>query len=318
MRKLTTDDFIKRAKKIHGDKYDYSMTEYIDAHTKVCIICPIHGEFWQAPTCHTDGKTGCPECSITHKTKETYKQDLIQYVNNNCSFEIENEDFEYVNNVKKITCICHKKDKYGKEHGKFDIVIRDLKNGRGCPKCGGSMHKTNEEFLRECYEIHGHKYEYLDKYIDWKTKLRIVCPEHGIFYMSPNKHISSKQGCPLCKRSKLEIEVEKLLETNCIKYEPQKRFEWLGKQSLDFYLPDYNIAIECQGEQHFNDVLFFNNITLEKRIELDERKYNLCKEHNINILYYTNITINEEFLNKHEYYFTNKELLQEINKIHNG
>lgn len=70
-RRLTTDEFIKRAKKIHGDKYDYSMTEYIDAHTKVCIICPIHGEFWQTPTCHTDGKTGCPKCSITYKTKET-------------------------------------------------------------------------------------------------------------------------------------------------------------------------------------------------------------------------------------------------------
>ena len=59
---------------------------------------------------------------------------------------------------------------------------------------------------------------------------------------------------------------------------------------------------------------FFKNITLEKRIELDERKYNLCKEHNINILYYANITINEEFLNKHKYYFTNKELLQEIKR----
>lgn len=100
-RRLTTDEFIKQAKKIHGDKYDYSMTEYIDAHTKVCIICPIHGEFWQTPTCHTDGKTGCPKCSITHKTKETYKQDLIQYVNDNCSFEIENEDFEYIKAVGK-------------------------------------------------------------------------------------------------------------------------------------------------------------------------------------------------------------------------
>ena len=86
---------------------------------------------------------------------------------------------------------------------------------------------------------------------------------------------------------------------------------------MDFYLPDYKIAIECQGEQHFNDVLFFNDTSLEKRIELDERKYNLCKEHNINIVYYTNITINEEFLNKHKYHFTNKELLQEI-KQKNG
>ena len=91
-------------------------------------------------------------------------------------------------------------------------------------------------------------------------------------------------------------------------------FEWLGKQSLDFYLPDYNIAIECQGEQHFNDVLFFNNISLEQRIELDERKFELCKEHNIDILYFTNIKIGEEFLKKHKYYFTVEELIEKINR----
>ena len=115
------------------------------------------------------------------------------------------------------------------------------------------------------------------------------------------------------KQSHLEKEIEIFLEKNNIKYVYQKRFDWLGLQSLDFYLPDYNVAIECQGEQHFNDVLFFKNISLEKRIELDERKYNLCKEHNIDILYFTNIKIGEEFLKKHKYYFTNKELLQEIN-----
>ena len=112
----------------------------------------------------------------------------------------------------------------------------------------------------------------------------------------------------------MEIEVEKLLKDNHIRYEPQKRFEWLGKQSLDFYLTDYNIVIECQGEQHFNDVLFFNNISLEKRIELDERKFELCKEHNIDILYFTNIKMGEEFLKKHKYYFTVEELIEKINR----
>ena len=57
----TTDEFIAKAKKIHGDKYDYSKVDYSNAHTKVCIICPNHGEFWQTPNNHLRGH-GCPKC----------------------------------------------------------------------------------------------------------------------------------------------------------------------------------------------------------------------------------------------------------------
>ena len=42
---MNTEDFIERAKDVHGDKYDYSKSEYINKNTKVCIICPEHGEF---------------------------------------------------------------------------------------------------------------------------------------------------------------------------------------------------------------------------------------------------------------------------------
>ena len=66
VKKLTTDDFIKRAKEVHGDKYDYSKVEYKNAKTKVCIICPKHGEFWQEPRHHLDGK-GCPCCKRVKK-----------------------------------------------------------------------------------------------------------------------------------------------------------------------------------------------------------------------------------------------------------
>lgn len=61
MKKLTTEEFIKRARAIHGDKYDYSKVEYINIKTKVCIICPEHGEFWQVPAEHLRGR-GCKDC----------------------------------------------------------------------------------------------------------------------------------------------------------------------------------------------------------------------------------------------------------------
>ena len=66
MNKLTTKEFIKRAKEVHGDNYEYFKTEYINARTKVCIICPEHGEFWQRPADHLNG-CGCFKC---RKSKE--------------------------------------------------------------------------------------------------------------------------------------------------------------------------------------------------------------------------------------------------------
>jgi hypothetical protein len=62
MRKLTNDEFIEKAIKIHGDFYDYSEVNYINTRTKVCIICPIHGRFWQTPNSHLSGKAKCPIC----------------------------------------------------------------------------------------------------------------------------------------------------------------------------------------------------------------------------------------------------------------
>ena len=60
-KRLTTQEFIERANKVHNRKYDYSKVEYIKSSEKVCIICPIHGEFWQTPNKHLN-KRGCPEC----------------------------------------------------------------------------------------------------------------------------------------------------------------------------------------------------------------------------------------------------------------
>lgn len=72
MAKLTTEDFIKRAREIHGDKYDYSKVEYVNNHTKVCVICPKHGEFWQVPSSHLRGH-GCPICADVENGKRKRK-----------------------------------------------------------------------------------------------------------------------------------------------------------------------------------------------------------------------------------------------------
>ena len=61
-KKKTTEDFIEQARQVHGNKYDYSKVDYVRDQTKVCIICPEHGEFWQRPGMHIRNRNGCPEC----------------------------------------------------------------------------------------------------------------------------------------------------------------------------------------------------------------------------------------------------------------
>ena len=171
--------------------------------------------------------------------------------------------------------------------------------------------KTIEKFIEDAIKVHGNKYDYSKS--DYKgalEKIRIICPEHGEFWQTPNDHLNG-HGCGLCHQSILETEVKNVLSENSINFEHQKKFEWLNKQSLDFYLPDYNIAIECQGEQHFKPIDYFGGISgFNKIIERDVRKKRLCEKNNVMLLYFSKI--------KEENCITDAfELLNEIRKMSN-
>ena len=176
-----------------------------------------------------------------------------------------------------------------------------------------------EQFIEKAKKIHGNKYDYSKvEYVNNHTKVCIICPEHGEFWQLPSKHLS-KHGCQLCNESHLEKTIRVLLDENNIKYIYQankKNFTWLNKQSLDFYLPDYNVAIECQGEQHYKPVDFgFNNqnkaeINFLKILENDLKKKKLCYKHNIKLFYFTNESL------KNEYEFSSiKKLLKALKSI---
>jgi len=139
--------------------------------------------------------------------------------------------------------------------------------------------------------------------------MSIICPKHGNFWQTPHDHLSG-HGCPKCNQSHLETEIETLLVNKSIKYIDRHSPKWLGLQHLDFYLPDYNIAIECQGNQHYEERDFFGgNTEFEKTIERDNRKSILCKENGVKLYYFTHYSkINEE-----DNIYKNKDkLLEEI------
>jgi hypothetical protein len=271
-KRKTTEEYIKEAQKVHGDKYDYSKVKYININTKVCIICPIHGEFWQRPDNHLQGK-GCPDC--IRKTTEQFIEKAIK----KHGYKYDYSKVEYIDAKTKVCIICPK-------HGEFWQTPNNHLMGYACPECGGSKRKTTEQFIEKSKEVHGDKYDYSKvDYVNNKTKVCIICPEHGEFYQAPGDHLSGS-GCPKCNSSKLEVEISNC----CPEFEHEKTFDWLkdkGSLRLDFYDDDLKLGIECQGIQHFTPVKHFGGKRgFNNRLKRDKLKYKQCHEHGIDIVYY--------------------------------
>ena len=172
------------------------------------------------------------------------------------------------------------------------------------------MNKLNsEEFIKRAEKLYGKKaYDYSKiEYVNARQPITIICPKHGEFKKTPDKFLNG-QGCPKCKSSHLEKEMSLFLTENNIDFEEQKKFDWLGRQSLDFYIPNKNIAIECQGEQHYKEKDFFGGKEgLLKQKILDERKKKLCQENEVNLLYFANEKYNDDII------IDEKKLIEKIN-----
>lgn len=282
MKKLTQEEFIEKSKIKHNNKYDYSKVNYINNHTKVCIICPEHGEFWQTPHDHKDGGYGCPQCAgnvLCSVEKFIEKAKAIH------GDKYDYSKVKYKNANTKVCIICP-------EHGEFwQTPHSHTAMKQGCPKCAGVKKLTQEEFIERCKEVHHNYYSYDKlKYINTDTKILVTCPKHGDFLTSPLNHLYAGSGCPKCHFSKNESIINWYLRQNNIFFEAQKRFpSCRDKRALpfDFYLPDYNLCIEFQGEQHYipwrkgNEVI----LKLKKMQEHDKIKRDWCsKSENPNLL----------------------------------
>ncbi|MBO6254657.1 MAG: hypothetical protein J6O49_13580, partial [Bacteroidaceae bacterium] len=195
MAKLTTEEFIKKAREVHGDKYDYSKVEYVNSTTKVCIICPEHGEFWQKPNIHLQNK-GCIRCgrhrtaAFHSKSQEQFLQDAVKVHGNKYDYS----KAEYVDWQTKVVIICP-------VHGEFTQFPSSHLQGNGCPKCGNdrtALRMSNEDFINKAKAVHGDRYDYSKvEYVGNKAKVCIICKEHGEFWQEARMHLSGC-GCPIC------------------------------------------------------------------------------------------------------------------------
>ncbi|MET0101172.1 MAG: hypothetical protein ABW078_05510 [Sedimenticola sp.] len=188
-KRVTTAEFIKRAKAVHGDRYDYSLAEYQGIHKYVSIVCAEHGPFQQSPANHYAGK-GCPDCggSKPHTTES-----FIEAAKAVHGERYDYSPVEYSNNRADVTIICP-------DHGPFSQQAKVHLRGNGCPECGGNLKHSTESFIKKARAVHGDRYNYSQAdYKDSHSPLTIICPNHGSFMQSPTAHFAGR-GCPTCGR----------------------------------------------------------------------------------------------------------------------
>lgn len=192
-KKKTIKEFIEQSKDVHGDKYGYSLTEYVNTATKVKLECPEHGVFEVRPNDHLSKGVGCNKCNNAGISKKKNAKDrvLTRFIEaHGDKYDYSLMDYQGADT--KTTIICP-------EHGEFEVTPRHHYNGIGCPACVGLRPYTTKTFIDKAKEIHGNKYDYnLVDYKNTATKVKLICPEHGEFQVRPNDHLSKKVGCRLC------------------------------------------------------------------------------------------------------------------------
>lgn len=200
-KRLTTEEFIEKAKSIHGeDKYDYSQVEYVNSISKVKIFCNKCQKFFeQSPSTHN--YCGCPKCgherSLSKRTKT--QEEFIKQVSEKHQGKYDYSLVKYVNNDTYIDIICP-------EHSIFRQGASTHLSGKGCPSCGNintgiKLTSSTETFIERSKLKFGDKFDYSKvQYINSTTPVIIICKEHGEFNQCPATHLRNniKFGCPKC------------------------------------------------------------------------------------------------------------------------
>lgn len=194
----TTKDFIRRAKEVHADKYDYSKVEYKGCNVPITIICPKHGEFVQRPNHHLSGR-GCVLCGLD-KISKCSKSNTEKFIKKAVEIHGNKYDYskvDYKGCKEKVTIICP-------IHGEFQQSPNGHLSGRGCQKCGRIYRRyarcteSSGSFINHARKVHGNKYDYSKvKYKGSEIPICLICPLHGEFWIAARDHLDGR-GCRKC------------------------------------------------------------------------------------------------------------------------
>ena len=175
---------IAKARVVHGDLYDYSMTVYTHGNGYIIVICRIHGPFVTTATKHIGKQArGCTKCNAEQRRKTT-----AQFIEE--ARAIHGDTYDYSKTVykgckEKTTIIC-------RIHGEFEQDPSTHLQGKGCPE---NHRKSTEQFIEQAIAVHGRYYDYSKVvYVNSTTPVIIICPEHGEFSQTPDSHLAN-HGC---------------------------------------------------------------------------------------------------------------------------
>lgn len=268
---------------------------YVNMNTKIWHRCKLDGTKWKmSPNAILNQKCGCPQCNSKLKTHEQYVVELFEVNPNVEPLE------EYVDSSTPIWHRCLI-DGY-----RWKAAPSHTLRGSGCPKCGGSLKYTNDEFIAKLAQINP-DIEALEEYNGGKNKITFRCKIDGhIWVARPGSALEGK-GCPKCQETKGERYVRQWLESKSIPYIYQKTFSDCRDKNMlpfDFYLPDYNVLIEYDGQQHFEPVDFAGRgeTWAKRQLKITQRHDSIkniyCQFNNIRLLRISYLQDIEEELNR--------------------
>ena len=269
--RITTEIFIDRARKIHGDFFDYSEVNYKNAYSSITVICPVHGPFQQRAGAHLRGQ-GCFKCAVDAKSLTTEK--FIKKAREVHGNKYDYSKVNYKNNHAKVPIICP-------VHGPFQQYPINHLRGHGCKSCVGLERLTTKEFINRAQKVHGHKFDYSKTiYINAETNVIIICPVHGKFAQMAYNHLTGR-GCLKCalheKKSKGEKELCDFIKSIYPGEILENTRKFIGRKELDIYLPELKLALEYNGE-------YWHKIHEEKEPGYHENKRQLCKDARITLI----------------------------------
>lgn len=283
--------------------------QYINAKTKIECECSICGHHWSPISDSLMHGYGCPNCwskkcgDLKRKSAEQFITELKDVFPD---VEIMSE---YLSARKSIQYQCKKHNYIG--NSTPDNLLRKM----GCPYCAGKM-LYKDDFLLRINKIHGNTISLLSDFSGVLNKrIKCQCNRCGNIWSVATNHLLEGSGCPACNNSKGERYISNFLSVNNIDFISQKRFDDLhgvgeGYLSYDFYLPNLNILIEYQGEQHERPVKFSplmtdeeSNYKFQIQQEHDKRKKNYALKNGfklIEVWYYDDLekTLNNALLSK--------------------
>lgn len=203
---ITTEEYIRRAKAVHGDKYGYELTEYVDRKTFITITCKKHGPIKVNPITHIKQGSGCIECARDEKLR-TAPRDTESFIEKSRKIHGDKYDYskvDYKGYKIPVEIICP-------IHGSFwmkPFVHLQPAYQQGCPKCGIAKRVkertgNKEEFIAKSNALYNFKYNYNKvKYINRNTPVIITCPIHGDFLQKPSQHLDGHE-CAKCKHPRI-------------------------------------------------------------------------------------------------------------------